>query len=185
MPRLVRPNIPLSVRLTVALRQCGLSHKEVDHEVKDGVDLRKLGDFLAIALGNLAVGFGCPVDQLRLDHDPPLGARKKVFSCNIHVGYEPSANDPAYLFYRPHAPEFAGSHLVKTNIRGDGAQHPDRVLIKKNRALERREQGIKRRRPAAKIKGLSFQQQRCKLGARCRCGGRDRKRCNNYRKGRP
>lgn len=51
--------------------------------------------------------------------------------------YEPDANDPDHLFYRPHGPEFDGSHLIKTNVRGDHGQHPDRVLIKKQKRLER------------------------------------------------
>jgi hypothetical protein len=70
--------------------------------------------------------------KLHLDHDPPLAARKKIKRGGIVVGYEPDANDPDYLTYRT-----ADDHRLKTNVRGDGAQYPDRVLIKKIRRIER------------------------------------------------
>jgi hypothetical protein len=66
-------------------------------------------------------------DRLHLDHDPPLGARQRRGE-GKHTIYTPHANDPEHLIYRgKHA------HHIKTNVRGDGAQHPDRVLIKKER----------------------------------------------------
>jgi hypothetical protein len=88
-------------------------------------------------LTHLAKQIGCRVDELRLDHDPALGARaKSVWSTTGKTHYIPEANSPQHLAYRPHGPEHAGSHLIKTNVRGDHGQHPDRVLIKKQRRIE-------------------------------------------------
>jgi hypothetical protein len=75
---------------------------------------------------------------LHLDHDPALGARVKVLRHGEIIGYLPTANDPEFLIYRE-----AGAHRIKTNVRGEHGQHPDRVLIKKQR---RRERGSKKRR---------------------------------------
>jgi hypothetical protein len=98
-------------------------------------------------LFQIARAIGCDVKELRLDHDPPLGARPKHRrGLGKKTYYIPDANDPEHLFYRPHGPEHAGSHLIKTNIRGDHGQHPDRVLIKKARRLER---GPKTKRPSS------------------------------------
>lgn len=144
MPRLLRPYIPLEVRCRVALRQLG------ELFIDRAIDARRprrdagymvgvvglsgggFGAYLDELLGRLAELLACDVKSLALDHDPALGAREKVFRKGEHVGYRPDANDPEYLIYREkHA------HHIKTNVRGDGAQHPDRVLIKKNRRIER------------------------------------------------
>ena len=91
---------------------------------------------------------------MRLDHDPPLAARPKHRrGLGKRTYYIPDANDPNHLFYRPHGAQFAGSHLIKTNVRGDHGQHPDRVLIKKNRRIER---GPKPKR-GPKIKSRGFE----------------------------
>lgn len=139
MARLLRPHIPLAVRVQVAERQAANRpnevwrfylatgwHPEMHH-----------GRRLKVLLEALALQFGCVLADLRLDHEPALGARPKVFKRGVHVDYIPAANDPDSLRYRPHGPEFEGSHLVKTNTRGDHGQHPDRVLIKKQRRIER------------------------------------------------
>lgn len=108
----------------------------------------------------LAEQIGCDVKDLRLDHDPPLGARPRRRSgLGRKTYYTPDANDPDHLFYRPHGPEHAGSHLVKTNIRGDHGQHPDRVLIKKERKRERSRNGETRRK-ASKFPKLASQLKR-------------------------
>ena len=137
MPRLYRPHIPLKVRVQVAKRQL--------HEAKRP-DLWQ--NYCAVAIGEsastkvqllkayLADVFACEASDLRLDHDPALGARPKR-GAGKATRYTPDANDAAHLFYRPHGPQFDGSHLIKTNVRGDHGQHPDRVLIKKQRRLER------------------------------------------------
>lgn len=87
---------------------------------------------LAELLGRYAVLLNCEVKALHLDHDPALGSREKVFRKGVHVGYKPDANDPEHLYYRE-----ATAHRLKTNVRGEHGQHPDRVLIKKQRRLER------------------------------------------------
>ena len=133
MGRLLRPYIPLSVRVRVAERQ----FIEAEPRMVGYAGGRTLKSRLAFLLSWLATRIGCKVTDLRLDHDPALGAREKVFKRGVHVDYIPAANDPDSLRYRPHDPEFEGSHLIKTNHAGDHGQHPDRVLIKKQRRIER------------------------------------------------
>lgn len=160
MPRLPRPYIPLKVRLQVAERQVGFK------PCPEATASSRLQGILMMLFGD---------SPAHLDHDPPLAARKKIKNkAGEIIGYRPAANDPNYLIYRT-----AGAHRLKTNVRGEHGQHPDRVLIKKNRKIERREAGVKER-PKAKVRGLNFQQQRCRLGARCRCDRRQRKTCEHY-----
>lgn len=115
----------------------------------------RLGALLVEKLSAFAATLGCDGKDLHLDHDPALGAREKVYDgWHQHIGYIPDANDPEFMRYREkHA------HHIKTNVRGDGAQHPDRVLIKKNRRQERREAGMengKRHRwPSRPLRGRS------------------------------
>ncbi len=134
MPRLHRPHIPLSVRCKIAERQILQRGRPTVSFFT--VPIGTLGVRLKALLDLLALQLGCQISDLRLDHDPALGARQKVFKNGKHVEYIPAANDPESLRYRPHGPEYSGSHLIKTNIRGDHGQHPDRVLIKKQRRLE-------------------------------------------------
>jgi len=151
MPRLLRPAIPLSVKLRVLLRQLGDAFP--DEMINIAEEQGSLGLLVHDSLQRLAVLLGCDVKDLRLDHDPALGSREKVFKRGIHVGYRPDANDPEHLIYRTHA-----DHLRKTNLRGDGAQHPDRVLIKKQRRREREAEvalGLRKPKPKAKIAGRS------------------------------
>lgn len=201
MPRLVRPHQPLSLKLTVARLQLGDQPDEVAEFVAVHAEHRNLGDALWEALEKIAerVGDGCTVADLHLDHDPALATRKKIYRCGLHVGYEPDANDPEHLRFRPHGSQFEGSHHIKTNVRGDGAQHPDRVLIKKNKRLEETESVdretksenrvtrgftslIDKSKP--KMKSRGFRQMKCVIGARCFCVRkplRDVRRCGNYR----
>jgi hypothetical protein len=82
-----------------------------------------------------------------LDHDPPLRVRK----FNKRTGrYTPDANDPDYLVYRT-----AEDHRLKTNVRGDGAQFPDRVLIKRAKRLERKKKRKKTLWPKRKLRSRS------------------------------
>lgn len=136
MPRLFRPGIPLDVRCRVALRQLGEFF--IEEVVSVAAKERRLGALLAEKLERLAALLGCTVADFHLDHDPPLAARPRSGDGKETV-YVPKANDPAHLFYRPHGPEFAGSHLIKTNVRGDHGQYPDRVLIKRERKRRQRE----------------------------------------------
>ena len=130
MPRLHRPTIPLDVKYRVALRQLGEFWPDDALKAHAG----GLGAFLDRLLEKLAELLNCETDDLRLDHDPALATRQRVGDGKKTI-YAPDANDPNYLIYREkHA------HHIKTNIRGDGAQYPDRVLIKRER---RRRQGEK------------------------------------------
>jgi hypothetical protein len=118
-----RPHIPYAVRVSVAQRQLdarGINSMPV-------TALQTAAAKLRVLLGLL---FG--TDPVHLDHDPPLRCRK----FNSRTGkYTPDANDPAFLVYRT-----AVDHRTKTFIRGEHGQHPDRVLIKRER---RREKGLK------------------------------------------
>lgn len=136
MPRLYRPHIPIKVRCRVAMRQLGEMWPDRVLEEWEG-PLGALLDMLLAKLGPLLSNE--EVIDLHLDHDPPLAARGLMHKRKTGtVVYVPDANDPEHLVYREkHA------HHIKTNVRGEGAQHPDRVLIKKQR---RRERGKQRRR---------------------------------------
>lgn len=134
MPRLYRPHIPLDVRCRVAMRQLGgfdIDRKiELEHPGAGGIGYTKL---LAMLLMELADLFGsCALVDLRLDHNPALGVRQKRRRGKITV-YTPDANDPDFLIYRDkHA------HHIKTNVRGDGAQYSDTVLMKRERRRKRK-----------------------------------------------
>lgn len=150
MGSLYRPHIPLSVRVIVAARQLRAHGDKFSRSVLYGLSLSEPKNFpgdptlsfarkLACLLSALAICLGCDVKDLRLDHDPALGARpQRRRGLGRKTYYIPDANDPDHLFYRPHGPEHAGSHLIKTNVRGDHGQHPDRVLIKKERKRSRK-----------------------------------------------
>ena len=117
--RLYRPYIPLSVRVAVAerqLRELGLQVPALDASMR-----KHLSYHLAVLFWDR---------PCHLDHDPPLAARKRRGEGRNTV-YTPDANDPNYLRYRD-----AEEHRIKTNVRGDGAQYPDRVLIKRARLAE-------------------------------------------------
>lgn len=151
--KLYRPHVPLSVRVIVAARQLRAHGDKSSRSVLYGLSLSEPKNFpgdptlsfarkLAWLMSALAICLGCEVKDLRLDHDPPLGARpRRRRGLGRKTYYTPDANDPDHLFYRPHGPEHAGSHLIKTNVRGEHGQHPDRVLIKKARKLERSRNG--------------------------------------------
>lgn len=142
MPRLIRPPISTETKCRVALQQLG--EMFIDTVVAKHRNDRSLGNLLFAKLDRLADLLGCTKKDLRLDHDPALGTRQKVFDkAGNHVDYIPAASDPRHLIYRSHA-----KHLIKTNVRGEHGQHPDRVLIKKNRRLEKREAEPKRRKSA-------------------------------------
>lgn len=157
MPRLPRPFISLSTKLRVLLRQLGEMWPNEYIEII--VEQRCAGGMVEEKKSQLAALLCCEVADLRLDHDPPLGAREKVYDEHgVHVDYRPAGADPEYLNYRPHGPQFDNSHLIKTNVRGEHGQHPDRVLIKKNRRLERKEQerlGLRKPKPKVKMRSAN------------------------------
>lgn len=161
-----RPHIPLKTRVEVAERQLG--------ECFVG---KKLTARLAHAL--LAL-FG--TEPVHLDHDPPLAARhKRLDRAGNFIEYDPPANSAPHLIYRE-----VEDHRVKTYIRGEHGQLPDRVLINRAKRREKKVAQVQGGRatfvrPKAKIRGLTFQQQRCRQGPRCSCSAGARKRCAHYR----
>src|SRR5262245_561611 len=135
----LRPYIPLSVRVAVATRMAQQADYAlvVDDILSTTEPLRrKLAQLLYLRFGD---------DAVHLDHDPPLASRKVLKRGGVIVGYRPAANDPDYLVYR-----VAENHRIKTNVRGEHGQYPDRVLIKKMRRLERPRQR-KRKWPSRKM----------------------------------
>lgn len=139
MPRLYRPHISLDVRCRVAMRMLGelwpdaalIAHKGGIGAFLDRL-LHKLSELLE--------------DDLHLDHDPPLAARRRKGEGKKTI-YFPAANDPYFLVYRGKL-----AHQIKTNVRGEHGQHPDRVLIKRER---KRREG-KRERPKRKWPSRPF-----------------------------
>jgi hypothetical protein len=141
MPRLCRPHIPLEVRCRVVLRQLGdlwpddviklWKPKPSDAYLKGiGVFVPRggLAALLASKLDALAVLLDCKVEDLRLDHDPALATRMRRTMPDGTTAYSPDANSPGHLIYRE-----KHDHHIKTNVRGEHGQHPDRVLIKRER----------------------------------------------------
>lgn len=133
--RLPRPHVPLEVRCRVALRQTGASAEFAENVIRyhrrdprAPAGTTGFGRLLRIALKQLAEKLGCPMRDLRLDHDPALGLRKKIRRGGKIVGYVPHANDPNSLLYRS-----KDGHHVKTNVRGDGAQRSDTARMKRER----------------------------------------------------
>lgn len=143
MARLFRPTIPVEIKCRVALRQLGELWPDDAIKAHKGA----LGAFLAQLLKKLAELLG--EDELHLDHDPPLAIRPRFRrGLSKKTYYVPDANDPEHLIYRG-----AQAHRVKTNVKGDGAQHPDRVLIKKERRRRNKKRNkIRRNWPKHKLR---------------------------------
>ena len=134
----------------------------IDAAVKE----RTLGKSLDVALESLAGLLGCVVSDLQLDHDPALENREKLVEMRLGtrgrvivvpngakvLRYFTDAIDPEYLFYRPHATELAGSHDVKTRVRGDNGQLSDNALAKKERRRLRKLDPKRRRAKIAQRK---------------------------------
>ena len=150
MSRLPRPHISDSIKVEVVLRQLQSYGASGSMTTRDKGE--RLADFLERLLMGIATYMECPRDQLRLDHEPALENRVKMFKNGVHVEYYPPAGHPDWLAYRPHGPEFAGSHLVKTNVHGDHGQHSDRALAAKNKNIARNRDPNRRK---AKIKSAN------------------------------
>lgn len=162
MSRLYRPHIPYIVRCRVAVRQIGWGERSVDGQEKATEMLLRLhrpsnqprfrGEtgyerLLNNIMPELREKLGAdPGEKLHLDHDPPLAARGRKGEGKNTV-YDPPANDPRFLVYRTER-----KHKAKTNLRGEHGQHPDRVLIKKERRRRKRTSvsAAKIRRPKMK-----------------------------------
>lgn len=135
---LYRPAIPAEVKVRVLLRQIGeMFPEQVVQTARRGRSLERLQKDL---LTRFAETLACEVKDLRLDHDPALGLRARRGE-GKSTTYTPDANDPEYLAYRPHGAQFAGSHDVKTRIRGDHGQFSDITLIKRERRREKKKRG--------------------------------------------
>jgi hypothetical protein len=107
--KLVRPYIPLKVKVQVIARQLQENGQLGVVLMADGKSLSKALRFMLSALFD---------GKVHLDHDPPLCLREII---DAEKGlYEPDANDPHYLVYRSEE-----EHRLKTFIRGDGAQLSD------------------------------------------------------------
>jgi hypothetical protein len=130
MARLYRPYIPIDVKCRLALMALG--EMFIEKRLAYHREHRRLGHFLAELLGELARLMCCEVSDLRLDHDPPLALREKRYVKGTIV-YTPDANDLAHLFFRPHGAQFAGSHDIKTRVRGDHGQFSDLALIRREK----------------------------------------------------
>lgn len=150
MPRLYRPPIPIEVKLRVLLRQRG--EMFVDEVVERAKKLRNMSSLVAFHMAGLAQELGLTTTRdLRLDHDPALGLRKK-WGTGRYIGhgknrievvvYTPKANDPEHLLYRTNH-----GHHIKTNVRGDGAQFSDTALMKRERRRVKKKSGRKRKWP--------------------------------------
>jgi len=135
--KLLRPHIPIGVRITVAQRQLKIMHGFVADQDKDEpneVYLDRLLGHLASYLYKGGIFY-----PLQLDHDPALTNRK--FSERTGK-YKPDANDPRYLIYRT-----KDEHDIKTRVRGDGAQLSDLALRRKFKRIDKRVKAGKRAKP--------------------------------------
>ena len=123
--KLYRPTIPVEVKCRVALKQLG------ELWIDDAIEAHQggLGAFLNQLLKKLSELLG---GKLHLDHHPPLAARKRKGEGKKTI-YDPPANSVDHLIYRE-----VEAHRLKTNVKGDGAQYPDRVLIKRERRRQKR-----------------------------------------------
>jgi hypothetical protein len=140
MPRLYRPTIPVEVKCRVVLRQLGELWPDqvidanrpkpyASYLAKAGCPQgNSLGRLLDRLLDKLAELLGCNVSDLRLDHDPPLGARPQFRVGLSKTRYEPPANSVQHLIYRTKE-----DHRTKTLIRGEHGQYRDLALIKRAR----------------------------------------------------
>jgi hypothetical protein len=119
MTRLVRPHVPLSVRLEVIARQLQRDGKLMA-VLTVSVLTMKNSDRLAYLLKAM---FG---DQpYELDHDPCLALRYR----DDETGeYDPPANSAEHLVYR-----LRDEHKTKTRIRGDHGQFSDLALIRREK----------------------------------------------------
>lgn len=148
LPKRERPAIPDRVKIAVATRQLWAFKASISAMCRNEGETQP--KYLARLLALLAEFMGCTAADLHCDHNPPLRARPYDPTIeNVAARYTPNANDPDYLEFMP-----VVDHRLKTNVRGKGAQHPDRVLIKRQRKLDKIAAGIAPRQKA-KIRSRS------------------------------
>lgn len=164
-PKRIRPpQPPTDIQLYVALRQLELV--DAIAAVNGARQSRTLGRRLVDARNDLATAIGCSPDQLRIDHTWMLRVRayKPRNGKPVASWYTPHAHDPEYLRWRPQGAEYAGSHHVKTFVRGEHGQYSDTALANRERHRERKAAG--KTRPKRKWasrpfpSGRTFAQQR-------------------------
>lgn len=157
-----RPYIPLPIRVIAAERQVQemITEKIIPSIwwplYQSGAGLATLRVRLAALLGAMTTHTG--VEKWQLDHDPALVLRKFKVDRRKPVAawYQPNANDPFFLLYRPEA-----DHQQKTTGRRPGAlrtvttKGSDIGLKTKFARLERK--GKKRK---AKIPSRPFSKQK-------------------------
>lgn len=162
MARLLRPYIPLSVRVEVAERHV--------REMMTGPNQREAGTYWMFYTNSVPymtmrrrleclLMYLFPDGDFQLDHDPALSLRWYNSGSDR---YYPDANNPAYLAYRA-----KDRHLQKTTGRRPGAERTvtskdsDVWLKKKFDRLE----GRTKRRPKQKIRSRGFQKGKRKINA--------------------
>src|SRR4051812_35799845 len=121
--KLVRPYIPIPVRLEVIARQLQAAGKLYDVLLVETIP-KSLSARLDFLLYRMFEG-----ERYDLDHDPPLALR---YIIDAEKGlYEPPANSVEHLIYRAH-----DNHDTKTRIRGDHGQFSDLALIRRKKRRE-------------------------------------------------
>src|SRR5262245_9723898 len=122
--KLVRPYIPLDVRIRVISRQLqddGNLYELLTASVNAQTVKEALDYLLFCKFGD---------EKYHLDHDPPLCLREII---DAEAGlYDPDANSPDHLVYRS-----ADEHRLKTFVRGDGAQLSDAAKRRKKLKAEK------------------------------------------------
>jgi hypothetical protein len=128
MARLFRPYVPIKVQLRVAEDQ--LLARGMPPPQFDPLTQRKLPakQRLYLALRDLF-----DERKAQLDHDPALCNRRKIMRHGSFIRYDPDANDPAYLIWRP-----ADEHNIKTRVRGEHGQLSDLAIARKRKRSERK-----------------------------------------------
>lgn len=128
----VRPAIPWSVQHQVAVRQAVAVSGVVIFPSVNVHGRNTQADYREATRQMLAIMFPGG-EKTHCDHNPPLRTRPyNPRIKDVAARYTPNANDPDHLTHRTRH-----DHHIKTNIRGDGAQFPDRVLIKRERRREK------------------------------------------------
>lgn len=128
-----RPGLPpVQIQITVAVRQLGPG-------ANTAYFCQSPAELLDLLLADLASKIGCEVIDLQLDHDPMLRVREYRPRKGKPVAswYAPHAHDPDRLVWRSRRPQDAGSHLVKTYVRGERGQLSDTALAKRERRREK------------------------------------------------
>lgn len=149
-----RPGLPpAAVQIVVVERQL------VRHMVGPSHLWRRDGDsdgtYLARLLSLLSGCIGCEVADLQLDHDPMLRVRlyRPLDGKPVADWYVPHAHAVDFLVWRSKRPQDAGSHAIKTTVRGEHGQLSDVALAKRERRREKNPDKWKGLRGPKKPKG--------------------------------